>query len=346
MKNLKILIILILIATSSYAQEEDTWTNKQIFTRVYKNGKKISDLSTNKNSKNGIGRYSYLNDKNQKVYELLKLDPVSSQMKPYLTGKIDNLKTETSYQRDSTTFIYKMTFTWNAGIPKDISSEQAKVHETYIFEGLTDQFFRIVEIDFIDSKDQFYAWSEESSSEETKNKDLSFPQFLKIKRIGFLDEKSNKEVNIKDPEEKIIYALWTKNAFYRYAKNGIKDKVEFKERLDSTNSTPLNTILRYKDTNNKERLYMNNYLEGEDNLYVSTIDINPFPLESDNPLIPLETAIVWEKLNPSKEFLNLSIKLEYIGSKGFSSKEITNMEKETDLIKKMMLDYQNEINSQ
>jgi hypothetical protein len=345
MKNIKILIILILIATTSYAQEEDTWTDKQIFKRVYKNSQKISDLFTNKNSKNGIGRYSYLNDKNQKVYELLKLDPASSRMKPYLTGKIDNLKIKTSYQRDSTTIIYEMTFTWNAGIPKDISSEQAKVHETYIFEGITDQVIKIVEIDFIDSKDQFYAWNEENN-EEDSNKDLSFPQFLKIKRIAYLDEKSNKEVNIKDPEEKIIYALWTKNAFYRYAKNGLKDKVEFKERLDSTNSTPLNTILFYKDTNNKKRLYMNNYLEGEDNLYVSTIDVNPFPLESENPIIPFGTAIIWEKLNPSKKFLNLSIKLEFIGSKGFSHKEITNMEKETGLIKKMISDYQNENKSQ
>jgi len=179
-----------------------------------------------------------------------------------------------------------------------------------------------------------------------KKEKIELPEFLKIKRIAYLDEKSNKEVNIKDPEEKIIYALWTKNAFYRYAKNGLKDKVEFKERLDSTNSTSLNTILFYKDTNNKERMYMNNYLEGEDNLYVSTIDVNPFPLESENPIIPFGTAIIWEKLNPSKKFLNLSIKLEFIGSKGFSHKEITNMEKETGLIKKMISDYQNENKSQ
>ena len=52
----------------------------------------ISNLFTKENNSTVIGSHSYLNDKNQKMYKLLKLHALSFKVTPYLTGEIDSLK--------------------------------------------------------------------------------------------------------------------------------------------------------------------------------------------------------------------------------------------------------------
>jgi len=307
---------------------------------------KISDLYTNPNSKKGIGRDSYINDQNQKIFELVKLDTLSSEMLPYLTGKIEDLKIKRSFQRDSTIFIYEMKYAWNVRDPKEVTSKLAKVYEITIMDIISEQAITIVQINFLDSNEEFYAWDEHSNPDQVYKKGISFPLFLKIKSISYQPEDSNDLIYMKKPQEKINYALWTKNAFYRYAKNGLKDKIEFAAQTDSINTTPFNTMISYKNTKGKGSLYMNNYYEDDPEEYVSTIDINQFPIESDDPIISFGNAIVWEKLNPAKKYMNMSIKLEYVDKKGFSKKEIISMEKEIDILELMIIDYKNELNMQ
>ncbi len=112
----------------------------------------------------------------------------------------------------------------------------------------------------------------------------------------------------------------------------------------STHLTEYNSIITYEDASGNKYNYTNNYQEKDPEMYVSTLDSNPFPITSDTPLIPYGTVIVWEKFNLVQRLPNLEIKLELIGKNGFTKEEFINMEKEVEFLERMLDDYRSESN--
>lgn len=338
MKKLKTLItsITLFISTISFAQDYE-WNNRILFNRVYENNQMLSNFKMDEDVHTDVfGKESFINNNNEKIFELVKYDSKKDQMLPYLTGAIDNLKTERSFRRDSATFINKMAFTWHVKNIENNSIRKASVYETTIMDQIGRQIITTVHIKFHDSNREMYCWGEEDFSDPSSN-DIVLPQMFKVKRISVPTDNEYGMKDINDPEEKVNYAFWTKNGFYRYAKNGIKDKIEFKKLNDSIKEGNVSMLI-YNDVNGEERLYTNTYM-GDNTTYVSTLDITPFPVYSDHPVIPLETVIVWEKFSITKEYFNMIIKLEFIGENGLSEKEINNMSGKVKCLEQLTEDF-------
>lgn len=334
MKNITTLSILVILLTlvHSFAQSDDEWSNQLVFNRVFENGQKISDVKFDSNDINVFGKISSLNDSNQKTLQLVKFDDDTKKMKIYLNGIIENLNIKRLFQRDSTVFIYKMEYTWYAKTLKNSIPEKATVVETQILDRLGNQVITVVQVMFQKSGKELYCWSDEILSESNGNQDIVLPQVLKVKRVSLsMDDLKG----VDNPNEYISYALWTKDAFYRYAKNNVKDSILFSELIDSSKVKYTSTVI-YKDTRDQKRLYINNYSSDNYYSYISTIDIVPFPSLSNDPIIPEGSAIIWEKTNTMNDYFNMKNKVNFIGANGFSKIELKNMKKIIEVLEQII----------
>ncbi len=234
MKKITLLttIIFIFLTTVSFAQE-DEWSSKYLLNRLFKNGQKIGDRNSKGAEINLYGKNSYLDKNGEKVFELVKFDTLSKTIIPFLTGKIDGLQVDKSDSEDSPYKIKTVLFTWNIERANEEVIQTAEVLERTIIDYLGKQTITILYIKFNNSNENYFAWNEENYYENDEKKDISIPQFLKVKRICVSIEDSEEAKDLINPEEKINYALWTQNAFYRYAKSGLKDKIKFARQFDT-----------------------------------------------------------------------------------------------------------------